>query len=149
MIEKYRTFTYLITSINRFIKRIKTEEMAEFNLKSPHVSCLYYVYKVGAITARELCDLCGEDKASISRSLRFLEKQGYISNAVNEGKKYKSRIILTEKGMETGKIICRKVDAILTKASEGIEERDEEITYRTLQAVNDNLIKIYKDYNQE
>ena len=43
MEERYKSFTVLISGISRSIRRIKTEEMAEFNLKSPHVSCLYYL----------------------------------------------------------------------------------------------------------
>ena len=39
MEERFETFTVLIARINRGIKRIKAEEMAEFGLKGPHVSC--------------------------------------------------------------------------------------------------------------
>jgi len=45
MNNRFETFTLLITSINRSIRRIKTETMARYELKSPHVSCLYYLYK--------------------------------------------------------------------------------------------------------
>ena len=43
MEERFGTFTILISKISRSIKRIKSEEMAEFQLKGPHVSCLYYL----------------------------------------------------------------------------------------------------------
>ena len=42
MLDRFKTFTLLITNINRSIRKIKTEEMAEYNLKSIHISCLYY-----------------------------------------------------------------------------------------------------------
>ena len=77
MQQRFETFTVLISGINRNIRRIKTEEMEEFDLKSHHVSCIYYLYMQDGLTARELCDLCEEDKANISRALDFLEKQGY------------------------------------------------------------------------
>ena len=44
MEKRFQKFTVLITKINRNIKRIKTEEMDKYNLKSPHVSCLYYLF---------------------------------------------------------------------------------------------------------
>ncbi|MBQ8725770.1 MAG: winged helix-turn-helix transcriptional regulator [Clostridia bacterium] len=147
MIEKFRTFTYLIASLNRLIKKIKTEEMLEYNLKSPHVSCLYYVYKVGSITAKELSDLCGEDKATISRSLNYLGNHGYIVDG-QELKRYKTPIILTEKGAETAKLISRKIDGFISMADDGIAERDVETMYRSLKIVNDNLSKICENYNQ-
>lgn len=43
MEERFETFTVLITRISRSIKRIKADEMADFELKGPHVSCLYYL----------------------------------------------------------------------------------------------------------
>ena len=43
MDERFQKFTLLLTAVGRSIHRIKTEEMARFNLKSSHVSCLYYL----------------------------------------------------------------------------------------------------------
>ena len=77
MEERFAAFTVLIAKINRNIRRIKTEEMAEFHLKGPHVACLYHLTTAGPLTAGELCDRCDEDKAAISRSLDFLAKERY------------------------------------------------------------------------
>ena len=63
MIDRFQTFTVLVAKMNRCIRKIKTEEMAEFDLKSPHVSCLYYLYGADSLTATELCEICEEDKA--------------------------------------------------------------------------------------
>ena len=67
MEERFETFTVLITRISRSIKRIKADEMADFELKGPHVSCLYYLSQRDGMTAAELCERCDEDKAAISR----------------------------------------------------------------------------------
>ena len=68
MEERFETFTVLIARISRSIKRIKADEMADFELKGPHVSCLYYLSQQDGMTAAELCERCDEDKAAISRS---------------------------------------------------------------------------------
>ena len=78
MKERFETFTVLIAKISRNIRKIKNQEMAEYNLRSSHISCLYYLYLSKELTATELCDRCEEDKATISRSLDYLEKNGYI-----------------------------------------------------------------------
>jgi len=44
MTERFEIFTVLINRINRNIRRIKNQEMAEYDLRSAHVSCLYYLY---------------------------------------------------------------------------------------------------------
>ena len=76
--QRFETFTVLINRISRSIRRIKNQEMAEYNLRSAHVSCLYYLYTNKGATATDLCERCEEDKATISRALDYLENGGYI-----------------------------------------------------------------------
>jgi DNA-binding MarR family transcriptional regulator len=147
MQERFQTFTILIARLNRCIRKIKTEEMAELNLKSPHVSCLYYLYKADSLTSKELCDICEEDKANISRSIEFLEKNGYIVSRSKTEKRYKSPLVLTEKGRETGAHIVRKIDAVLESVGEGVPEDQREIMYRSLSVICDNLQKICDAYD--
>ena len=148
MQERFQTFTVLIARLNRCIRKIKTEEMAEFNLKSPHVSCLYYLYKSDSLTSKELCDICEEDKANISRSIEYLEKNGYLVCKSKTEKRYKSPLVLTEKGRATGEYIVRKIDAILDSVSEGIPEEHRMIMYRSLSVICDNLQKICDAYDE-
>ena len=79
MEERFETFTVLINKISRNIKKIKNQEMAEYGLRSTHISCLYYLLSAQSMTATDLCEKCEEDKATISRSLDYLEKNGYIT----------------------------------------------------------------------
>ena len=88
MKERFENFTVLISGINRSIKKIKTEEMQEFNLKSQHVSCIYYIHKNGALTPKELCDICQEDKAMVSRSLEVLGEKCFLTGE-KTNKKYR------------------------------------------------------------
>lgn len=148
MKDRFEKFTVLISRISRCIRRIKTEEVSEFQLKSPHVSCLYYLYKVHSLTAKELADICEEDKANISRSIEYLENNGYLICESNAQKRYKSPLILTDKGNEIGKIICEKIDRILEVASKGLTEENRIIFYDSLSLINENLEKICKEYGE-
>ena len=140
MEERFETFTVLITRISRSIKRIKADEMADFELKGPHVSCLYYLSQQDGMTAAELCD---EDKAAISRSLDDLEKNGYITCASGAGKRYKSPLRLTERGKAVGRAIGEKITRIVEAASEGLSEAERQTMYRALALVSENLERIY------
>ena len=85
MNERFETFTVLISRISRNIRKIKNQEMAEYGLRSAHVSCLYYIYSVKNITATELCERCEEDKATVSRAIDYLEKDNQrIEKALEE-----------------------------------------------------------------
>ena len=147
MQERFKEFTVLIANINRCIYKIKAEEMADFNLKSSHVSCLYYIYKEDSLTAKELCDVCGEDKANISRAIKYLESNGYLLCNAKTPKRYQSPLQLTDKGKEVGKYITEKIDSVLSYASVGLSEEYRKIMYQSLNLINDNLNTLCDGYN--
>lgn len=146
MFDRFEKFTVLINCIVRGIHKIKSEEMSKFGLKSTHVSCIYYLYREGeGLTAKELCDVCGEDKAAISRAIDFLERNGYITCESKFEKRYKSPILLTEKGIELGKAVSFKIGEILEKASSGLDEEKRKVLYEGLTLVCDNLQKLCEE----
>lgn len=149
MESRFETFTLQIAKISRAIRKIKTEEMSEFKLKSPHVSCLYFLYKQnGSLTAKELCDICDEDKAAISRSIEYLEEIGYITCDSKTEKRYKSPLKLTPNGVKVGEVIARKIDNVLYDASIGLTEEARKTFYESLILISDNLQKICNKYGE-
>lgn len=136
--EPFKIFTSLIASINRNVRRIKTEIMAEYDLKCPHVSVLYYLYVDGALTAKQLSEVCEEDKGAISRSVDSLEKCGLIEDA-SHGKKYKSLLKLTEKGKEVGKYVAEKIDQVVISVASGLSDDDKANLYKGLADISKNL----------
>lgn len=147
MEERFKTFTLLIANVNRCIRKIKTEEMLEYDLKSPHVSCLYYLYKSEEpLTAKELCDICEEDKANVSRSIKYLEQNDYVVCYAKCQKRYQTPMELTPKGREIGKRIAEKIDRVLDCASDGLTDEERCNMYHCLTVVQDNLLKICHAY---
>ena len=139
MQERFETFTVLMNRISRNIRKIKNQEMAEYHLRSAHVSCLYYLYSANRLTATELCERCEEDKATISRALDYLETHGYITCETQQAKRYKSPLFLTEKGHEVGKKITDKIDGVLDSVSEGLTEEERIAFYRSLSIISESL----------
>lgn len=139
MINRFETFTVLINRISRNIRKIKNQEMADYDLKSSHISCLYYLYSTENMTANDLCEQCEEDKATISRSLDYLEKNGYLTCKSKSAKRYKSPLVLTEKGCVVGKEIAEKTDRVLSEISGGLTEEERVAFYRYLSIISDSL----------
>ena len=144
MQERFETFTVLIHRINRNIRKIKNQKMAEYQLRSVHVSCLYYLYLTNGVTAAELCERCEEDKATISRALDYLEKNGYLTCEAKSVKRYKSPLILTDKGIEAGKTITDKIDSVLDEISADLTEEERTAFYRSLSIISERLEAISK-----
>ena len=147
MKERFETFTVLINRISRSIRKIKNREMADYDLRSSHISCLYYLYSSEGLTATDLCERCEEDKATISRSLDYLETNGYIAYESKNAKRYKSHLSLTEKGLEVGKKIADKIDSVLDEISYGLTEEERVAFYRYLSVVSTRLEAIANKYN--
>ena len=147
MQERFKEFTFLIAKLNKYIHKIKTGEMAEFNLKGPHVTSIYYLYKCGALTAKEIRNLSGEDKASISRAIDYLEERGYVTCESCAEKRYNAKLILTDTGKEIGKRITDKIDRVLEASSIGINPEHRAIMYKTLALVSYNLEEFCAKYD--
>jgi DNA-binding MarR family transcriptional regulator len=139
MQERFETFTVLINRISRNIRKIKNQEMAEYNLRSAHISCLYYLYSANGATATELCERCEEDKATISRALEYLEGNGFVCCQAKTSKRYKTRLLLTEKGLEAGKRIADKIARVLNEISGGLSEEERLAFYRSLSVISESL----------
>ncbi len=147
MEERYQLFTTLIAKCARAIKKIKSREMSEFNLKGLHVSCLYYVYiSKKSLTATELCEICDEDKANISRAIDMLEEGGFIVCNSKTQKKYNCPISLTETGMTVAKSVANKIDDMVMLASRGLSEENRKVFYSSLTLISNNLDEICENY---
>ena len=144
MQERFETFTVLINRISRNIRKIKNQEMAEYNLRSAHVSCLYYLYMHKGATATDLCERCEEDKATISRALDYLETNGYLTCKSKSAKRYKSPLILTDKGNEVGKKIADKISGVLDTIGGNLTEEERLAFYHSLSIISENLEYVSK-----
>lgn len=149
MKERFETFTVLINRISRNIRKIKNMELEEYHLKSIHGSCIYYLYTTQNMTATELCECCEEDKATISRALDYLEKNGYLTCKSPNEKRYKIPLILTEKGKEAGKKITDKIENVLQEMNDGLTEEEREAFYRSLSVISKSLNEVAEKYQRK
>ncbi len=124
--------------------------MTGLNLKSFYVSCLYYLYANGKpMTATELCEVCDEDKSYVSKSIDLLEKEGYVVCDSKTKKRYNCPISLTEKGNLIAKEVAKKIDDIVSFASQGLSEDNRRIFYSSLTLIANNLQKICSNYGEQ
>ena len=104
---------------------------------------------MGSLTAKELCDICGEDKSALYRSIVFLEENGYLICESNQKKRYRSPLALTDKGEQIGKSVADKIDRILDLVSNGLSDENRIILYESLTLISNNLENFSKKYEGE
>lgn len=138
MIRRFQSFVTGITTCYKSIQQIKSFEMTEFGLKGTHAMCLFFLHHQDeeGITAAQLCQLCGEDKAAISRTLATLQSRGYI---VSSEKKYRARLILTESGKEVAQQMDSLIEQWVGFGGDGLTEEERATFYRVLETIASNL----------
>ena len=139
--DRFLTFILSIDRISKNIKRIKDNAMEKYDLRSAHVMCLFNLVKSGeGLNSSELAEICGVDKAFVSRITTELEARGYIQRKQNDhGSIYKCKFTLTEQGLEINKYISQKIAEIMTEVSGEIADHKLKAFYDVLIAIDENI----------
>ena len=113
--ERFESFVTTVTRAYKTLSKLKNQETEAMGLRGNHVMCMHYLgrYPEG-LTATELCKLCNEDKAAVSRTVLDLTQKGLVVSADFEAKrKYRTVIKLSPLGEEyngrIGNIIVKSV----------------------------------------
>ena len=139
----FENFTITILRLNKLVQKIKNFEMQEYDLKTIHVMCMYYLNNhPDGLTASELTKLTLEDKAAISRALKVLKEKGYV---VYDPNKYNADIRVTEEGKKLALLICKKADSAVNAGSYDFTEAERNCFYKQLGTIADNLEEYYKN----
>lgn len=151
MFDRFEKFALTIAQLNRYVQKIKTMEMTELGLKGNHTMCLYYLGKnTDGLTSSELCSLCKEDKAAVSRTVAELESLGFVKADDTDGKReYRTKLHLTKKGEGAACIIDTKIRNAVDLGGNGLTEEQRENFYTALDIISANLEKLTKDKNNE
>ena len=115
LIERFESFTSSVTKAYKSIQKIKIAEAEQIGLKPTHVMYMYYLGKnPEGLTHAELCKLCIEDKAAVSRAIVELTKKGFIKNSEeNSNRKYRTKIVLTDEGKQINNNLHFKEEALI------------------------------------
>lgn len=140
MVNRFEQFTSLISASNRFVQKIERDEMEKIGLKGAYAQYLLAMarYPQG-ITAAELCEVCDRDKAAVSRMLSELETKNLICRVNPDEGQYRSRLTLTETGLQAADIVRRRATIAVELAGQGLSDRNRQIFYTSLVRITSNL----------
>lgn len=140
-INNFEQFTLLVEQNTKRIQRIRNTTTAALGLKSIQLICILTLkYFKDGLAAVDLSEQTGYDKALISRTLKELNKEGYVCrNETDLHKQRGYRWILTERGWET----AIKLKNIMVHMQEIIEQNisveDIEAFYRIIPILAKNI----------
>ena len=141
MLFRFIRFTMAISSISHCIHKISNAEMKKVGLKGSYVPYLAAIarHQESGLTAAELCKICERDKAAVSRVISEMEKKGLVCRSSDDGKMYRIRLFLTEKGKQIVSFVTGRVKAAIEYSVKGLSEENRMIFLQTFQMIADNL----------
>ncbi len=147
MLNRFAKFSYSIAEIDRCWHKLAAEEMAKYDLNSPHAVYLTTLYDADpeGITAAQLGELCGKNKADVSRMIAILEKKNLVQKVAVGKNMYRAKLMLTQEGRQAAEHVRKRAAVAVELAGSGLSTQERETFYKALELITENLRKLSKD----
>ena len=143
MIERFSRFSLAIAEISRCWHKIASDEMEKYGLKGSHAVYLTTLYRYPqGVTAARLGELCGKDKADVSRMMSIMEKKALV---VREGSSYRALLKLTAEGLTAAEHVRCRATVAVENASRGLSDERRTVFYEVLELIASNLQNICEE----
>ena len=146
MLNRFARFSLAISEIDRCWHKLAAEEMAKYDLNSPHAVYLNTLYQYPeGITAAKLGELCCKNKADVSRMVSILEKKGLVRKEAVGGNLYRAKLLLTDDGKLAAEHVQGRAALAVELAGSGMTDAERESFYRCLEQITANLQTLSKE----
>jgi len=147
MLERFAKFSRSISEIDRCWHKLAAQEMAKYELNSPHAVYLSTLYDAGeeGITAAQLAELCCKNKADVSRMVAILKKKGLVKKVAVGRNMYRAKLMLTEAGKQAAERVRERVAVAVELAGSGLSGEGREMFYNALELITVNLQKLSRE----
>ena len=140
MSERFERFSFFVTVIHRYMKKLENDEMEKLGLKGSYAVYFLVIGKsTEKITSARLTELCGRNKAEISRAVKDLCERGYVEKDGRDGN-YRAPLVLTEKGLEVYEKLKSIANNAVSMVGGRIPEGKLKDFYETLDEILENLV---------
>ena len=133
-----------LENVTKCVDRLKSHKISEFGIRSAHFNCMMHIdLSADGLTPTELSKDCGVDKAFVSRTTADLVKGGFIqtNQKYNDGRKYRNKYILTEKGKEVIRETKAMIEKYFSEISDKISEYEMRCFLRVMMAMSETASK--------
>ena len=146
MLDRFERFSFAIAEISRCWRKLASDELAKYGLKSPHATYLTTMYKYpDGITVPVLCEVSGKDKSDASRMMSILEEKGLAQKKGVGGSLYRGLWVLTEEGKCAAEQVSLRAGRAVELAGKDLTDETRDIFYQALESITSNLIELSKE----
>ena len=146
MLDRFERFSYAISEISRCWRKLASEELAKYGLKSPHATYPTTLYKYpDGISVPTFCEVSGKDKSDASRMIAILEEKGLATKKVVDGSLYRGLWVLTDQGKVAAEQVCQRASKAVELAGKDLTEETRDVFYKALESITTNLTALSKE----
>ena len=143
MLSRYEQFSSIISTIYRRVQKIERDEMEKYGYKGAYAQYLSAINRhPEGVTAGQLCEICGKDKAAISRVAAEMEEKGLVQRV--GASMYRAKLVLTEEGERLAHVVSRRAAVAVDLVGEGLSDNDRSIFYAALEGIAQRLQQVEK-----
>ena len=120
--------------------RVETKQMEKYGLRGAYVKYLVaLLHTPEGLTISQLCEICDQDKAAVSRAVSELVGREFIWRDNPRKNHYRAKLNLSERGCELAKEVCNSAKDAFDEAVAGLTQEQKDNLYELMFAVSDNL----------
>ena len=141
--DNFGIFSSGISYLIRCVQQLRSIKMTEYALKGTTAVCLCQIWKSeGGLSAGELAKQGEIDKAQVSRCMAELTELGFVFRDDKDGKQYRQKYRLTEKGSRAAQDIVQSTQELRERILKNVSEKDMDTFYHVLEMLCQNLSEL-------
>lgn len=145
MLNRFERFIFTISEIDKNWHKVASDVMAEYGLKGPLVVYIVALNRNSeGVTASQLGEICGRNKADVSRAMKDMESKGLVKRGNTSSNLYRAKLTLTEKGKAAAERVIKAAARAVEFGGKGIDDEKREIFYEILGMISSNLKEMSK-----
>lgn len=146
MLDRFERFSFAISEISRCWRKLASDELGKYGLKSSHATYLTTLYRSpNGITVPDLCEISGKDKSDASRMIAILEEKGLARKEVVGGSLYRGLWVLTDEGKVAAAQVSLQASRAVELAGKDLDDETRDIFYKALESISSNLTQLCKN----
>ncbi len=146
MTDRFERFSIAISEISKYWHRLASEEMEKHGLKGPHAIYLTTLFRnPDGLTAPQICEISGKDKADVSRMMAIMEKNGLVTKESVNKNLYRAVFRLTDGGRKAAEHVSKRAQLAVDIAGGDLTEEQRAVFYESLEVITNKLRELSRD----
>jgi len=128
-----------LSRFQRLYDRALRLRLAPYDVNPGYLAVLQHLWEGDNVTQTELTRLLDVEQATLSNTLRRMERDGLILRTPNPKDRRHHAITLTEKGINSRKLIFEAIEDLRRTVNQGLTINDRRYFHRIMRQMSDQL----------